>query len=790
MFTPLRLFRIALITLMATMAAVPLQRADAATAKPAAAHASSSVKLRLARGDLLLTMPRSNIVRVQYLPHGKVAARTLVMSPDAIAPHDVKVRSTLTDDRHDLRTAALSVVTDTAHGQITIYPAESSRPLLTLTGLAALASGRIDLAYRSGAPLYGIGGFNAFQKHADGLLRKGVQIAKAGKQGHAGAPLVWSTDGFAVLVDSKGARFDLEHSHMRIDKLSRPTIDLYLIAGNPKQIFAAVAELSGRAPLFPKWAMGFTNSQWGIDQKELLDIIHTYRAKHIPIDNFTLDFDWKAWGEDHYGEFRWNPKKFPDGASGKLTRMLLAEGMHLTGIMKPRIHVDTVEGHYATEHHLWRPGEKPSKDYFSHKLVDDIDFDLPAARHWFGRLSMQYAFNHGIAGWWNDEADETGDDTQFLNMQRSLYDAQRQQTDQRVWSINRNFWLGSQRYAYGLWSGDIDTGFASMAAQRQRMLGAIDVGAMLWGMDTGGFKGHPSPENYARWMQFAAFVPIFRVHGTFGEKRQPWVYGPVAERAATAAIRLRYRLIPYIYAYAWAYHAHGVGLVRPLTFGWPHDPKVRNDVSSWMFGDWLLVSPVVHKGQTEKSIYLPAGTWTDWFSGKAYRGGRTIRLAINAKTWSDIPLFVRQGAIIPTQPLMEFVGQKPVDTITLDVFPAHQKTHFDYYDDDGTTYAYEHGAYYLRTLSTQRRSHAVYMSISAVKGSYVPDLQSFLIRVHGIRADSVQNAGHAYANLKELARSSDAGWATGHDRFGPVTWIRVMASRTSRKLVLQDPARN
>ncbi len=158
--------------------------------------------------------------------------------------------------------------------------------------------------------------------------------------------------------------------------------------------------------------------------------------------------------------------------------------------MKPRIHVDTVEGRYATAHDFWVPGEKVSDDYFSHKPVKNIDFDIPAARTWFGDLAMKYGYDHGIAGWWNDEADTTGSDTEFMNMQRALYDAQRARLDLRVWSINRNFWLGSQRYAYGLWSGDIATGFASMAGQRARMLSAINVGAMQWGMDGGGFKRH------------------------------------------------------------------------------------------------------------------------------------------------------------------------------------------------------------------------------------------------------------------------------------------------------------
>ena len=146
-------------------------------------------------------------------------------------------------------------------------------------------------------------------------------------------------------------------------------------------------------------------------------------------------------------------------------------------------------------------------------------------------------------------------------------------SDLRVWSINRNFYLGATRYGYAGWSGDIKTGFASMAFQRRRMMAALDTGEFHWSMDTGGFSGHPSPENYARWIEFAAFVPIMRVHGGLNEKRQPWVYGPTAEAAARAAINLRYQLLPYIYSYERRNTDGEVGLVRPLFWEFPSDDR-------------------------------------------------------------------------------------------------------------------------------------------------------------------------------------------------------------------------
>jgi alpha-glucosidase (family GH31 glycosyl hydrolase) len=725
-----------------------------------------------------------NVVQIHGMPHGVSTWPGIVMDPHASRDTLSSLRVRDNADSASVASGEVTVTWDKRAARLAIADAQGHA--LLQTDPAMLMERHVDLQHDAGDPLYGIGGYDAFEPAKGGLMRHGVQIAKAGEQGYPGGPFVWSTQGYGVLVDTVGAKFDLREGHIDVTGISREDVSYDVIVGKPPQIFGALATLSGAPPLFPKWAMGFTNSQWGIDQQELLAIVKGYRSRHIPIDNFTFDFDWKAWGDDNYGEFRWNEKKFPDGSSGKLKATMDQLGMHMTGIMKPRIHVDTVEGRYAQEHGFWVAGTPAAPDYFSLKLVRQVDFDQAAARAWFFNDALKHSFDTGIVGWWNDEADTTNSNTQFLNMQRALYEGQRAFTPIRVWSINRDFYLGAQRYAYGLWSGDIDTGFDSMAAQRQRMLSAIDVGEMKWGMDGGGFKGHPDNENYARWIEFAAFVPIFRVHGTLGEKRQPWMYGPIAEKAATDAMRLRYALIPYIYSYERAATTEGVGVVRPLTFDYPDDAQVRDDVDAWMFGDGLLVSPVVQKGQTEKDIYLPAGQWTDYFSGKVYQGGQTIHYAVDSKTWGDIPLFIREGAIIPTQPAMDYVGQQPLTELTVDVFPAGQATHFDYYDDDGSTYAYEHGAFYSQRLGAQRSGEGAEFSIGAPRGSYKAALKYYLVKVHGVAASHVGSL-KSYANADALQAAKGEGWAVDHDRYGSVTLLRVAASKATR-VVLQATA--
>lgn len=768
-------FGLLLATASTNHAAVPTQ----ANSRFQLEHADArGIELVRGKDRISVHFVTPNVVQVHGMPGGFASRPGIVMDPHGSRETLSNLRASNSASSASVSSSELVATWDKRTARLTIADAQGH--VLVQTDPSSLMEGRIDLQHDAADPLYGIGTYDAFEPAPSSLTRSGVQIAKAGEQGYAGGPFVWSTHGYGVLVDTVGAKFDLTDGHIDVSGIPREDVSYDIMAGDPPKIFSALAMLSGAPPMFPKWAMGFTNSQWGIDEQEFLAIVHGYRSRHIPIDNFTFDFDWKAWGDDHYGEFRWNAKKFPDGPTGVLKTKADQLGMHMTGIMKPRIHVNTVEGRYATAHGFWAASRPQNMDYFSLKPVRELDFDQAAVRAWFFNAALKHSFDTGIVGWWNDEADDTNSNTQFLNMERALYDGQRAYTPIRVWSINRDFYLGAQRYAYGLWSGDIDTGFASMAAQRQRMLGAIDVGEMKWGMDGGGFKGHPSDENYARWIEFGAFVPIFRVHGTLGEKRQPWLYGEAAEKAATKAIRLRYALIPYIYSYDRTATTEGVGIVRPLTFDYPDDPQVRNDVDAWMFGDGLLVSPVVVKGQTEKDIYLPAGTWTDYFSGKVYQGGQTIHYAVDSKTWSDIPLFIREGAIIPTQPVMDYVGESPVTELSVDVFPAAHPTHFDYYDDDGSTYAYEHGVYFSQRLTTRRDGDNVVFGTEAAHGTFKPALKYYLVKVHGTAAQSVRaGAGmlKSYADGGALATANGEGWAIGRDRYGPVTWLRLAAAQ-------------
>jgi len=668
--------------------------------------------------------------------------------------------------------------------------------------LGAARGKRVAFVHTPYENLYGMRGLD-IQDNSNTLLRNNGALVAAGVQGDGGAPFFFTTK-YGVVVDSDGGGFYTQDDNILLRDDSRSELEYFVCVGPPMEVISGLATVTGRPPMPPKWTLGFINSQWGDDQAEIEHLTATYRQKHIPIDAFTLDYDWKAWGEDNYGEWRWNstsgpgnvaPNKFPGGADGSFAAEMRQQGIKLIGILKPRLvmtNVDTpptlhTASAYADAHNFWYPNEPAVMDGGANRPTRDVNFALPEARTWFWD-HLKDAFNSGMIGWWNDEADHTWlqdgttmdfNNFQFFNMGRMLYDGQRSISNLRVWSLNRNYYLGAQRYGYAEWSGDTQTGFVSMQHQRARMLATLDIGEPHWGMDVGGFVGRPSPENYARWMEFATFVPIDRVHGTFNQKRQPWVYGPVAENAATQAIRFRYKLLPYIYSFERQTAETGVGIVRPLFWAFPSDGNVADDSNAWMFGDSLLAAPVLSPGATSEKIYLPAGIWFDYFRGTKIVGGRTIDYTVDPNTWADMPLFVHEGGIIASQPVMDYVDQHPVKEVTLDFFPGQGTSRFISYDDDGTTYAYEKGAYYRQVIVMTSTAEATKIDFAAPTGTFEPALKFYILKVHQHPAKKL----HMEADLPKVpseeafAACSAACWTQGKDQFGVFVEAKVPAGQ-------------
>ena len=756
-------------------------------------RAGDRLDIGLGHDALTLRVRTADMIEVDYRPAGNSTPQTPCLTKTVWVPIAARFRTD--SDPIVISTSAMTVTVRRSPCRIAVYD-KARRLLVKEQKVEGVSPGGLKLTGADGSHFFGIHGWEYLDKagsQEELAPRSKPYPIRAGAEGNTGAPFVWSSRGYGIYVDTVGGSCAIrDPNSVEFSGLSRPDVQYDIMVGDAYRLHTLLDKLTGLPPMFPKWALGLFNSEFaGIAEPDFRGIIDGYRSRGIPFDTYVLDFDWKDWSGGDYGEWKWNPVKFPDGASGRLKRDMDAKGVNMVGIMKPRIHRDTVQGRYATQAGFWV--HKPFyTDYFDHGQVGDLDFSLPACRLWFWDHSTG-AFDTGIVGWWNDEADAWGDNLAFLYMAQAQYEGQRRYTHnrRRVYTINRNFYSGSQRYAYATWSGDIDSGFAVMQDQRARLLASLNVGQAKWGMDTGGFnndnhiRGQEASECYARWMEFDAFVPIFRLHGT--SRRQPWLYGPVAEAAATKAIKLRYSLLPYLYAYDHTLSQTGIGLCRPLVWNYPNDPNCVNDVDSWMFGDSLLVSPVVGRQQSVKNIYLPAGTWTDYFRGTIYQGPQTIAYHVNSSTWDDIPLFIKRGAILPAIEVMDHTGQRPVRTVSLDIFPGPAKTGFTYYDDDGITYGYEKGASFSQAMTVRANAGGVEFSVAPKTGTYTPALRYYLCKFHSHAAGAVRVNGKAirhYPGTTGLGAASGEGWATGRDIYGDVTWVKMTAG-AARKAALQ-----
>ena len=786
-------------------------------------HQSDSFQMPVGDDVLHAKALSPGILRLDLLAHGVSDPHTPVLDPGAQFPGDAKAWVDSDTRNIRLKTTDFELQVQRTSSQLTILDS-AGNILLRQAGKQRIqvnpknqGSTGVTFGHDKKANFYGIHNSAEWTKPKVPVLKDGQGVpngtykVEASAEGGGGAPFAWTTSGYGILVDSDGGYF-----HINDDEISfyygnpkpedygrnyfRPnSLTVFIFFGPPKAIFQSLAMTSGKMPLFPKWVYGFTNSQWGTDQHLLRHYLETYRARDIPIDNFTLDFDWKDWGTSHYGEFRWNPVKYsqallPNDNPEALINWTRDLECKITGIMKPRIIISTVKGQLepmttqgasAKKLDIFLPGEKPFADYFSELMSLDLDFYKPLCRQWYWHATwVHQCMEHGIAGFWNDEADQgnTGN-FQFLHMQQSLYEGQRGvRPNDRVWSINRNFYLGSQRYAYATWSGDISTGFHVMREQTLAMINTINMGQMRWAQDTGGFNGQPTPEVYARWFQFTAVCPTLRTHCTNGQRRQPWVFGDQACETVKQAIRQRYTWFFYTYAVEHAACMQtGVGIVRPLTFDYPDDSNVTSMADQWMFGDWILCAPVLEKlgNQTGESvtrrIYLPAGEWTDYFRGDHYTGGQWINYALNPDSWMDWPLFIKQGAIIPAVEPVRAIHTAAPEVVYMDIHPTSTATSGLFYDDDGASYGYEKNEFHRQEITAKTDGQRTVVTVSPRLGTYQSSVKHFILRVHGKAAAHVTvNGSHVHdAGTGTALAHDNISWAADMDVAGPMTLIKI-----------------
>ena len=290
----------------------------------------------------------------------------------------------------------------------------------------------------------------------------------------------------------------------------------------------------------------------------------------------------------------------------------------------------------------------------------------------------------------------------------------------RVYVLTRSGFAGQQRYATTCWSGDINCDFPTYAKQIPAGLNFSLAGVPYWTTDIGGYWGHPdrldwttsaNNELFTRWFQYGAFCPIFRIHG--GGSRE--LYGNSWSATTKANLlkidNLRYRLMPYIYSLAWKVTNDGYTMMRHLVFDYPNDAQVFNVKDQFLFGPAFLVNPVTSAGATSRSVYFPAGTWYDFWTGSTTAGGSSV--SVNAPL-SQIPLFVKAGSIVPMGPNIQYATQS-IDPLEIRIYKG-QDGSFTLYEDQGDGYDYESGQYSVIPLTWSEAAQE--LTIGARTGGY------------------------------------------------------------------------
>ncbi len=545
----------------------------------------------------------------------------------------------------------------------------------------------------------------------------------------------WEPDGDVSYIGLRVAPLETPEQESRLTFWSEfePQADYYFIAGdNYDGVIKGYRQLTGKAQVMPKWALGFWQSRERYStQEDLVETLAEMRRRHIPVDNIVQD--WQYWPEDQWGSHEFEASRYPDPEK-MLDDVHAMHGRFMISVW-PKFYTNTE--HYkelkAAGYAYTHAEEDSLVDWLGH-TQSFYDAYAAGGRKMFWRQmdeSLYSKYGKKIDAWWMDASEPNlrdclpmdyfkwlltpnalGSSTEYLNAYalvnaQAIYEGQRSvDPDKRVFLLTRNGFAGLQRYSTASWSGDIGTSWTDMRMQMAAGLGYSMSGIPFWGMDIGGFSvmskfydpanADEWQELQTRWHQFGTFVPLFRTHGQW-PRRELWNIAPEGSAAYNSILwymQLRYRLMPYLYSLAAAVHFEDGTMMRGLPMDYPGDPEVRDLSDQWMLGPALMPCPVYEYKARSREVYFPEGGWYDFYTGKFIQGGR--RITVEAP-YERMPLFVREGSIIPVGGAAEWTEDLPADHITFLVY-AGKDADFTFYEDDGLTYAYEKGQYGSFTL--------------------------------------------------------------------------------------------
>ncbi len=528
---------------------------------------------------------------------------------------------------------------------------------------------------------------------------------------HGGrAPVPWliGTSGWAMLIHQPFGTLDLTGQEGLFSPIKLATalpLDVFIVsAREPTQVMGEYARLTGRPEMPPLWSLGYLQSHRTLSgPDEIMWVARTFREKRLPCDALIYlgtDFTPSGWNT-HNGEFTWHPKNFPDprkmidelhAQHFKVVLHTVLEGRRLTGTVNDPCTAAALPSG-RTPDNRW-PDERQVSCYWPvHKQLYDV----------------------GVDGWWPDQGDGLDGPSRLARHRMYWEGSQQLRPNERPFALHRNGYAGMQRFAAFLWSGDVYSTWETLKTHVPVAVNTGLTGIPYWGTDIGGFvpTKEYTGELHVRWFQFGAFCPLFRAHGRTWHLRLPWGWNtgelgpdeianytggaanpdtselrnPEVEPICRKYLELRYRLMPYLYSVVRESHETGLPIMRALWLHYPEDAQAVARGDQYLWGRDILVAPVTEKGAQSRQVYLPRGNWYDFWTEEKIEGGREIAKAVDLST---MPLFVREGAIIPLGPVKQYTGEKVDGPLTLQIYPGAIAA-FVLYEDDGTTFNYRNG---------------------------------------------------------------------------------------------------
>ena len=589
-------------------------------------------------------------------------------------------------------------------------------------------------------------------------------------------PFLQSSNGYALFIDNPSKGF------LDVEKTTEKIIEVGLKAGklqfftffgnNAADLIQQFTSLVGRMPMPPRWAMGNFMSRFGYrTQDEVMSIAQKMKDQKFPFDAVIIDLFWfgdAQFGSWNIGNLDWNKKRFPQPE--KMITDLKKQNIKTILITEPFVLSESFNYKFTQQKKLNAVDKNGDtvgikEFYFGHTGL--LDIFQNKTKDWFwSKYDAQ--IKKGVAGWWGDLGEpEKHPNYVYHNLkdlgQKRLFSADevhnmyghvwsqmlfekyaKNYPNERLFHLNRSGFAGTWRYGSFPWSGDVDRSWNGFRAQLPIMQSMALSGVPTMHSDAGGFAmGKRDPELYRRWLQMAVFTPIFRPHGsvnapeatTASIESEPVFYDEPDKSILRKFVQLRYQLMPYVYTLAYDAATKGAPFVRPMFYNDHTDSNLYKANDQYMFGDALLIAPVLGKSATKRRLYLPKGQWYDFWNPTEKRaGGEWIEVDVNAES---IPVFVKAGSVLPMKPLFNNTVNYPKDKIILHYYAAEGSQQSLMYEDDGTTNkANEKNQFELIRFFTSEKEGKVSFTINSNNGQYKgkPLQRQIELYVHGIAA--------------------------------------------------------